>query len=134
MAHEFSRNIRDAAVKASIALTASDGSVTTPDIDLGAEKYKAENYELEIAIPELTSTHLPSADTITVLVQHGAAASPTTSTGMSFVVTGTGSTIAAQTKRWRLPSDTLRYINVKFTSAGTSGDMALLTATASLLF
>lgn len=136
MANEFSRNLKDLATKVTRALPTADGTVTSSDIDLGPNTYdfSPENVELEIALPALTSTHLPSADTLTITVQAGDSASPTTTTGLTKVVTGTGSTIAAQNIRFRLPSDIGRYLNVKFVAAGGTGDISGQTATINLLY
>lgn len=116
------------------ALTASDGSVTSSDIDLGCSSPgdSVKDVELVIEIPSLTSSELASADTLVVLVQSGESATPSTSAGLSTTITGTGSTIAAQTIRYRLPSTIGRYVNVKFTTAGTTGDMSAKSATISL--
>jgi hypothetical protein len=65
-------------------------------------------------------------------VQNGAAASPTTSLNIVRVITGTGSTIAAQEWRVKLPNDTLRYVNVKFVAAGGTGDQSGVSATITL--
>jgi hypothetical protein len=53
---------------------------------------------------------------------------------LSRVITGTGSAIAAQVIRFRLPSDVARYVNVRIVAAGGTGDMSSLTATIRLLF
>ena len=133
MANEFARNIQDKLLTVTRALTASDGSVTSSDIDLGADPASFENAELEISIPELSGTELASADTLVIVVQGGASATPSTSLGLTKTITGDGNTIAAQSFRFRLPSNCGRYVNVKFTSAGTSGDMSDKTATIKLL-
>lgn len=130
----FARNIRDAALEITQALPESDGTETSADFDLGAGDFKPESVELTIDVPELTATHLPSADTLTITVQAGAEAAPTTSAGIVFVITGTGSTIAAQQLRCRLPSNVAQYVNVKFVAAGTTGDMSALDATIALRF
>lgn len=134
MANEFARNIKDAGFSMTRALTSADGSVTSSDFDLGSATFRPENYELAVEIPSLASSELNTADTLTVTVQHGAAATPTTSAGLVKVITGTGSTIAAQELRFRLPSNCSQYINVKFTTAGTTGDMSAKSATISLRF
>lgn len=136
MANEFVRNIADADLTKTWALTASDGSVTSGDFDFGAlaPGVSLENVELEVTIPSLSGTELASADTLTVLLQHGAAAAPTTSLQISKVLTGTGSTLPETKYRFKLPSDVLRYGNVKITTAGTTGNMSAKSATAKLLF
>lgn len=133
MANEFARNIKDSTYSVTRALTAADGNVTSTDIDLGADVFKGENYELSIYVPSLTGSQLASADTLTIQVQNGSAASPTTEIGR-FVLTGTGSTLVEQDFRFRLPSNAGRYLNVKFTTAGTTGDMSAKSAIVRLLF
>jgi hypothetical protein len=136
MANEFSRNIQDADFVKSRALTASDGSVASADLDLGTNSkgFFPENTEVEVLIPALTSTQLASADTLTILLQGGAATGSTTSLGLSAVLTGTGSAIPETSFRFRLPSPAPRYVNAKFTTAGTTGDMSAKTAFLKLLF
>ena len=136
MANEFARNLKDEQTTLTRALTAADGSVTSSDIDLGAylSGPTLENVELSIEVPSLTSSELASADTLTLTVQGGASASPTTSLNLVKVITGTGSTVAAQEIRFRLPSDCPRYINVKGTTAGTTGDMSAKSLTIALRY
>lgn len=137
MSYPNPRSIQDYELTKSKALTASDGSVTTDDLDLGPNTgdHMVEGHILEIYIPELSGTELASADTLIALVQHGDTAAPTTafSPSLTFTTTGTGSTIAAQTVRFKLPYNVNRYVNVKFTSAGTTGDMSDKTAIVKLL-
>jgi len=135
MANEFSRNIQDADFVKSRALTASDGSVASADLDLGTNSkgFFPENTEVEVLIPALTSTQLASADTLTILLQGGAATGSTTSLGLSAVLTGTGSAIPETSFRFRLPSPAPRYVNAKFTTAGTTGDMSAVSASVRLL-
>lgn len=135
-ANEFARNVKDALLTVTRALPTADGTVTSSDLDLEAVAAgrSLENVELSIEIPELSSTLLPSADTLTVTVQGGASATPSTSLNIVKVITGTGSTIAAQEWRVRLPSDCPRYINVKFVAAGGTGDQSGVSATVALRF
>ena len=134
MANEFARNIKDAALIVTRALPTADGTATSSDIDLGENPVALENVELSVEIPELSATNLPAADTLTVTVQSGESAAPTTSAGLVRVITGTGSTIAAQDLRFRLPSNVGRYVNVKLVAAGGTGDMSAKTATVALCF
>jgi hypothetical protein len=137
MSYPNPRSIQDANLSVSKALTAVDGSVTTDDIDLGPNNkdFFLEGATLEIYVPELSGTELASADTLVILVQHGDTAAPTTAFTPSITrtLTGTGSTFPATTWRVKLPHDVNRYVNVKFTSAGTTGDMSDKTATVKLL-
>ena len=134
MANEFARRIKDAAHVITRALPTADGTVTSSDFDLGADVYKGEGYELSVEVPALTSTHLPNADTLTITVQGGDSATPSTSLNLVKIITGTGSTIAAQEIRFRLPSNCPRYVNVKFVAAGGTGDISAETATIALRF
>lgn len=135
MANEFAKKIQDAELIETGALPEADGtSYTSADFDMGAGSYKPDLCELELSIPELSATNLPSADTLTITVVGGSSASPTTTLNLEKVVTGTGSTIAAQTVRFRLGSDCPRYVRVKMVAAGGTGDMSAKTLTAKLLF
>ncbi len=133
MANELSRNIKDATFVVTRALPTADGTVTSSDIDLGADVHKPETVELEIIVPALNATQLPNADTLTITVQAGAAATPTTSLFVLPVITGS-SGYAGGTFRYRLPSNVARYLNVKFVAAGGTGDISGSSATVQLLF
>ena len=136
MAHEFARNIKDTLTTVTRALPTADGTVTSADIDLGAINagLSLEKVELSIEVPAISATLLPNADTLTITVQGGASATPSTSLNLVKVITGTGSTIAAQEIRFRLPSDCPRYVNVKFVAAGGTGDQSGVSATVALRF
>jgi hypothetical protein len=129
----MSRKIQDATFVKTRALPTADGTVTSADLDLGADAFKPESMELEITVPALNATQLPNADTITMTIQHGAAATPTTLLAVLPVITGS-SGYAGGTFRFRLPSNTLRYVNVKFVAAGGTGDISASSATVKLLF
>ncbi len=128
------RQIQDYSNTITRALPTADGTVTSSDFDLGtsAPGVVLEGVELVVAIPALSSTLLPSADTLTITVQGGAAATPSTSLNIVKVITGTGSTIAAQEWRVKLPNDCPRYVNVKFVAAGGTGDQSGVSATLTL--
>lgn len=133
---QTSRNQQDKLLTVTRALPTADGTVTSSDFDLGvaAPGVTMESVELLVEMPALTATHLPSADTLTLTLQGGASATPSTSLNQTRVITGTGSTIAAQSFRFKLPSDCPRYINVKFVAAGGTGDISGVSATLSLRF
>lgn len=133
MANEKARNIQDAELTITRALPTEDGTVTSSDFDLGQGDWKGENFEVEVTIPELSATNLPSADTLTLTLQAGASAAPSTSLGISHVTTGTGSTIPEQVLRFRVPSNCPRYLNAKFVAAGGTGDMSAKSATIKIL-
>lgn len=128
------RERKDGLLTVTRALTATDGTVYSSDIDLGDDEYKGENMELLIEIPALLNAELASADTLVVAVVHGAAAAPTTALGLTKTFTGAGAGLAATSIRWRLPSNTLRYLRVSFTTAGTTGDMSDKTVEINLVF
>lgn len=131
------RLVKDYLTTVTRALPTADGTVTSSDIDLGAVigGEGLENVELTVEVPALTVTQLPNADTLTVTVQGGAAASPTTSLNLVRVFTGAGGVgISAATWAVRLPSDCPRYINVKFVAAGGTGDISASTATIALRY
>jgi len=136
MPDQVSRNIKDALLIITRALPTADGTVVSTDFDLEAvyPGVTAESFELLLAVPALSSTLLPAADTLTITVRAGAAAAPTTTLGLVRVITGTGSTIAAQELRFRLPSNVGRYVNVQYVAAGGTGDMSGATVTQSLCF
>jgi hypothetical protein len=133
MANIFGRQIRDALLSVTRALPTSDGTVTSADIDLGQLHYSPEDVELEVYVPSLNSTQLPSADTLTITVQGGNSATPSSSLGLVKVITGDGSDSVPQRFLFRLPSDCGRYINVKFVAAGGTGDISGSSAVISLL-
>lgn len=133
----MSRNIQDAAHTITRALPTSDGTVTSADFDFEVADpgVTLEGIELVIAVPALTVTHLPNADTLTITIQGGASATPTTSLGLSEVITGAGGAGADATEfRFRLPPDCPRYVNAKFVAAGGTGDISGVTATLTLRF
>ncbi len=134
MAYEFNRNIQDYQFTVTRALPTADGTVTSSDLDFGTNTVFPENVELDIAIPALSATILPSADTLTITVQGGSSATPSTSLNLVKVITGTGSTIAAQVWRVKLPPDCARYVNVKFVLAGGTGDGSGVSATITARF
>ena len=133
MANEYSRNIQDLNYIVTRALPTADGTVTSSDIDLGADVHKTETVELAITVPALNSTQLPNADTLTITVQAGAAETPTTQLFVLPTITGS-SGYAGNEFRFRLPSNCPRYLNVKFVAAGGTGDISASSATIKLLF
>jgi hypothetical protein len=133
----FARKIKDAEFVVNRALPTADGTVTSADFDFesAGHGFFPENTSLIIEVPELTSTNLPNADTLTITVQGGSAATPTTSLNIVRVITGAGG-VGASAVTWfiRLPSDCPRYINVKFVAAGGTGDISASTATVALRY
>jgi hypothetical protein len=133
----FNRNIVDDNYnQTDVALPTADGVSYSATIDLGDVDSVGENHELLITVPDLTVTHLPNADTLTVAVCAGAATDPTALIADSIeVFTGAGGAGASgATTRYRLPSDCPRYVRVRFTAAGGTGDMSAVDAVVGLRF
>ena len=133
----FNRNIVDDNYnETDVALPTADGTSYSTTIDLGDVDSVGENHELLITIPDLTVTHLPNADTLTVAVAAGAATDPTALIAYAIeVLTGAGGAGATgTTTRFRLPSDCPRYVRVRFTAAGGTGDMSAVDAVVGLRF
>ena len=133
----FNRNIVDDNYnETDVALPTADGTSYSTTIDLGDVDSVGENHELLITIPDLTVTHLPNADTLTVAVAAGAATDPTALIADTIeVLTGAGGAGATgTTTRFRLPSDCPRYVRVRFTAAGGTGDMSAVDAVVGLRF
>lgn len=123
MSSYYSRRITDADLAVTRSLPTSDGTVTTADIDLGSD-HIPEGSEFVVEIPDLNSTHLPNADTLTITHQSGSSATPTTARA-SQVLTGAGGNGAGpSTLRFRAASDMGRYHNFKIVAAGLTGDMS----------
>jgi len=141
MANEFARNIQDASINpsATFALpSALSTSTTSAVIDLGADTYDSERFELELSIPALTSTIAPSTATggVTYIIE-----SSTTSAFSAVareigrkVLVPSGAGIAATTLRARPPSDCERYVRGKVTFAATTTDGSAVVGTLSARF
>ena len=133
----FNRNIVDDNYnQTDVALPTADGTSYSATIDLGDVDSVGENHELLITIPDLDENHLPNADTLTVAVAAGAATDPTALIADTIeVLTGAGGAGATgTTTRFRLPSDCPRYVRVRFTAAGGTGDMSAVDAVVGLRF
>ena len=71
MANEFARNIQDALINpVAFALPASASTSTnSTTIDFGADTFKPENLELELSVPALSDTIVPSTRTVTYIIE-----------------------------------------------------------------
>ena len=133
----FNRNIVDDNYnETDVALPTADGTSYSTTIDLGDVDSVGENHELLITIPDLTVTHLPNADTLTVAVAAGAATDPTAliADTIEVLTGGGGAGATGTTTRFRLPSDCPRYVRVRFTADGGTGDMSAVDAVVGLRF
>ncbi len=132
--NHFIQNRQDASLQVTRALTAADGSVTSGDLNIGTAGFpQAEGWSFGVRLPLIATALLAAADTITIELLNGAAATPTTVIATK-VVTGTSADTPAQTVRLGVPRDAGAFFAVKFTTAGTTGDMSGLTATCGPLF
>ncbi len=140
MANEFARNIQDASLNpATFALpTQVDTGKVSAAVDLGADTFKPERIELELAVPTLNSTMAPAASTagVTYSIE-----SSTTSTFAAIArtlvsknIAGSGSGVAAQALRCRVPSDCERYIRARVVLGTTCTDASAVAATLTLRF
>jgi hypothetical protein len=133
----FNRNIVDDTYnETDVALPAADGTSHSTTIDLGDVDSVGENHELLVSVPALTVTHLPNDDTLTVAILAGAATDPTAVIADSvLVMTGAGGAgAAAASVRFKLPSTCPRYVRVRFTAAGGTGDISAVDAVVGLRF
>ena len=137
MANEFARNIQDKSINPSATTFTLPSALSTSTqsavIDLGADTFKPEEVELELAVPSLTSAIAPSAATggVTYIIE-----SSTTSTFAAIARTIASKTIVGSTVgivavalRARAPSDCERYVRGKVTLAATTADASALAGT-----
>ena len=137
MANEFARNIQDASLNpVALALPgAASTTVTGAAVNLGTDTFKPENVEINVYVPALSDTILPSTRTMTVIVE--------TSTTSVFtavareihrkVLTGAGAGWVATNHRCRLPSDCEQYIRLKITPGASTTDASAVSAELKLL-
>jgi hypothetical protein len=120
----FAPRRQDADLTVTTALPAAAGDANSDSIDLNAvAPFFPNNIEFEIGAPALTAVQLPNTKTCTYKVQHKTDDGSFTDLYPTYyTVTGTGSAIAASTKRFVLPSDVNRYIRVVATTSAGSGD------------
>jgi len=135
------RNLKDLSTTKTIALpNGASGSVTTADIDLGSTQGNGgtdfpEETEVLITVPALTTTMLPDTRTLTIQLQNGAAATPTTAFLDAIVIAGAGGVgYAGGTFRRRVQSNALRYLNAKFTTGASTTDMSTLSGELALVY
>ena len=131
-----SRNLRDAEFTVTKALPAAAATAYTDALDLGQTKVQSlEAVEFEISVPALPA--LVEAKTLTVSVQDSAdgttfaAVDPAITT---VITGGTGGGAAAKDVRFRLPSQTRRYVRLSLVVLTGGGDNTGVSATLSALF
>jgi hypothetical protein len=138
MAFEFSRNVVDSNLDETFALPASaSASTNSTVIDLGADVYKGENYEVSLVVPALSATIVPDTRTVTYLIETSttSAFSAVDRTVFTQTFTAAGGTgVAAQDIRVRLPSNSARYLRGKVTFGASTTDGSAVSATIALRF
>jgi hypothetical protein len=135
MSNEFARKIQDASLNpVAFALPAAASSSTqSAVIDLGADTYKPENIELDLAIPALSTTIAPDTRTVTAIIETSTTSNfaAIDATIFSRILTGAGGAgIGAQDAlRCRLPSNCARYVRAKVTFGASTTDGSAVSAT-----
>lgn len=135
MAHEFARNIRDAKFQVVTALPAQGTNNNSASMNLGADAFKPEDFELEIDVPATPS--LVDGQTLTFLVQDSADDSSfaTISGATQFVRTGAGGAGATAIRfRFRLPSNVRQYVRINQAASATAGNNTAVSTTLRLVF
>jgi len=128
--------LKDALVKATRALPASTTAVTSSAIDTGVSSAGEQRaaVEFELSAPLVTTAQLPDTKVFVYDVIHSDNAdlsSPSTLIDNAITQTGASSSgAAADSKRFKLPSNAKRYIGFTVSpSASGTGDASGATAT-----
>jgi hypothetical protein len=137
MSVNYARNLRDGDFEVSKALPAAAANNATDALDLGQSKIQSlEAIEFELAIPATPA--LVDTKLITFTVEDSADNSaflpvdPLISTTVVGVATSQGGT--AKTVRFRLPSQTRRYVRVKAAVESGGGSNIAVSYTLAALF
>ena len=138
MAFEYARHLQDLAVNpAAFALPSSASSSTnSATIDLVGTTYQPDNLELELSVPALSDTIVPSTRTVTYIIETCTATNFSTidQTLYSETFTGAGAGVAAKVKRVRLPANCARYVRFKVTFGASTTTGAAVSATGTVRF
>lgn len=140
MANEYARNIQDAALNPATFTLPGAASTSTQSsvVDLGADTYRPENFELELAVPALNATMAPAAATAgaTYIIESSTTSSfaETARTVVSKNIAGSAQGIALTAVRTRVPSDCERYVRGRVSFGATMTNAAALAATLTLRF
>lgn len=142
MANEFALNVQDASLNpATFALPttiAAAGSKTSAAVDLGADTFKNQNFEIELLVPTLNATIAPAASTagVTYSIESATDSGFTTvaRTIVSKTIAGSAQGVAQTALRTRVPSDCERYIRARVLLGTTATDASAVAATLSLRF
>lgn len=136
-APNYSRNLRDGDFEVTKALPAAAASNTSDALDLGQDKVQSlEAIEFELAVPATPA--LVDTKLITFTIEDSAdgesfaAVDPLISTTVVGVATSQGG--AAKTVRFRLPSQTRRYVRAKAAVETGGGSNIAVSYTLAALF
>lgn len=133
---EYTRNLRDLAKTATLAVPAAAANASGAAIDL--EQVNGgilENVQFEIAIPALPS--LADAKVLTATVMDSADGTTFAALDPTQVTTVTGVSTAgsaAKTVRFRMPPQARRYVGVNLAVEAAGGDNTAKSVTLSALF
>jgi hypothetical protein len=122
MANEFARNLQDnSLLDASFTLSATTGTAANSDtFDLGADTYKPENLEVEVATAAIAALAAMNGDKVHVGIQTSTSSTfSSTDRIIADVLTAVTAGLAAQTLRYRLPSNCARYVRAYVNITGT---------------
>jgi len=127
MAFEFAPNKTDAALNpAAKSLPAAAGTADTASMDLNATgPLILRRTEFQLGVPALAVLALPNGETATYTLQDSADDTAFVAVQVLTEATQTGAGgagAAAKTIRFSVPSDIRRYIRVRVTTSGGSGD------------
>jgi len=138
MANEFARNIQDGSSPLSQTPALPNGAATAYGtvVDLGSGNVAVpENIEIEVTIPDATTSEAPDTRTLTVDVVAGSTSTPTTGVTAQTVYTGAGGAgFTGSTFRLRLPSSAGRYFRLRMVGGTSFGNMSAKSATFKVLF
>jgi hypothetical protein len=117
-------DLKDAALRAAIALPADAGSVYSDPIDLGngPAGMVPDGLEIELTAPALDGTQLPAGQTAAYYLEQAddaAFSSPEAILGAIIVQTGAETVGGAEAAAWRsrLPASMKRFLRLKVTTA-----------------
>ena len=124
MANEFAHNVQDADLTKSAALPAAAGSVALTALDLGAGDAFLADCELEITTEACDDTAAPDTSTLKINVEDSAdnTTFATLAAELASLTAAASAGFAAQTLRFRIPSNAGRYIRAKAITAASVSD------------
>lgn len=135
MANEFARNIVDATLLKTTAFAAAGASANSDSIDLGSTSSYEQGVDMECQISWPALANLVDTKTIIFTVESSTDDSTFVTLGITKTLTGAGGVgVAAGTFRFRIPSDSNRYIRINQATLAAGGDNTASSSTLKLLF